>query len=318
MIRNSKLSPLVSIIALCFNHARFVAEALDSVLAQTYPHCELIIVDDASTDESAAVIGAWVAAHPGRARHVVLLPQRVGACAAFNQGFALSRGEFITDLATDDILLPTRLAEQVAAFAALDPSYGVVYSDAELLDEAGTVLRRHYRRDAAGRPRPAAPSGDVFADVLGRYFISTPTMLIRRAVLDALGGYDATLAYEDFDFWVRSARTWRYHFLDRVLMRKRLHPQAQSRAAYRPGDRQLAATIRVCHKARALCRTPAEWAALRRRAAYELRQAVRHGCWPEARALLALLGAVPGPVRRLWRGLAAVARRAAPPPKAAE
>ena len=284
---------VVSIIALSYNHAPFLVEALDSVLAQTYLRWELIIVDDASTDESAAVVGRWVAAHPGRAAHVLLLPHRHGACAAFNRGLALATGEFVLDLATDDVLLPTRLEEQVAAFARLDESYGVVYSDVELMDEGGTVLRRHYRRDAANRPHPAAPSGAVFAHVLGHFFISAPSMLIRRATFDDLGGYDATLAYEDFDFWVRSSRRWRYHFLDQVLTRKRLHPRSHSRRQYQPGDPQLASTIRVCEKARTLCRTPAEWAGLHRRVAFELREAVRHRCWPEAAALARLLAGLP-------------------------
>lgn len=306
------MTPLVSIVALSFNHGRFLVEALDSVLAQTYPHWELIIVDDASTDDSAAVIRGWVAANPGRAAHVLLLAESAGACAAFNAGLARCRGEFVVDFATDDVLLPTRLAEQVAAFAALDDSYGVVYTDAELLDEAGTVLRRHYRRDAAGRPHPAAPSGDVFAHVLGHYFISSPTMMMRRRVLTDLGGYDATLAYEDFDFWVRSSHAWQYYFLDRVLTRKRLHPRSHSRGFYRPGDPQLASTVRVCHKARALCRTSAEWAGLRRRVRYELRQALRYGCWPEARALAELLAELPGvPAAGRW-GLRRLARLVLP------
>ncbi len=311
------MPPLVSIVALSYNHGRFLVEALDSVVAQTYVHWELVIVDDASTDDSAAVIRAWVTAHPGRAAHVLLLPKSDGACAAFNQGLARCGGEFVIDLATDDVLLPTRLAEQVAAFAALDDSYGVVYTDAELMDEAGTLLRRHYRRDAAGQPHPAAPSGDVFAHVLGHYFISSPTMMIRRRVLTDLGGYDASLAYEDFDLWVRSARAWHYFFLDRVLTRKRLHPHSHSRRAYQPGDPQLASTIRVCHKARALCRTPPEWAGLRRRARYELRQALRYGCWPEACALAALLSTLPGVGGAMRWGLGLLARvlavRTAPP-----
>ncbi len=289
--------------ALSHNHARFLPEALDSVLAQTYPSWELVIVDDASTDVSVAVIEAWAAANPGCVAHIIRISaaESRGACAAFNHGLARCRGEFIIDFATDDVLLPTRLAEQVAAFASVGPQVGVVYTDAELTDEAGTVLRRHYRRDAAGQPRPAAPSGDVFAHVLGWYFISSPTMMIRRAVFTELGGYDETLAYEDFDFWVRSSRTWQYHFLDRVLTRKRLHPRSSSRSFYRPDDPKLASTVRICRKAVALCRTPAEWAGLRRRLRFELRQALRYGCWPEAHALAGLLATVPGvPALMRW------------------
>ncbi len=309
--------PLVSIVALCYNHARFVREALDSVVAQTYPHWELIVVDDASTDASAATIAGWVAANPGRAAHVRYLTgaESRGACAAFNHGLARCRGEFVVDLATDDVLLPTRLAEQVAAFGALDASYGVVYTDAELITEDGRFVRHHYTRTPAGQLTPAPASGAVFADVLGRYFISTPTMLIRRQVLTELGGYDERLAYEDFDFWVRSARRWRYHFLDRVLTRKRLHPQAHSRQFYRPGDPQLASTIRVCAHAATLCRAAPEWAALRQRLRYELRQAVRYRLWPEAYALASQLRALPNAAlaERLLARLIAVVSGRIPP-----
>jgi hypothetical protein len=151
------------------------------------------------------------------------------------------------------------------------------------------LVRRHYRRDARGKLHPRPASGQVFADVLSRYFISTPTMLMRRATLDHLGGYDETLAYEDFDFWVRAARDWQFHFLDEVTTRKRLHPNAMSRRGYRPHDPFLASTIRVCRKALALCRTPAERAALAVRLRWEMRQAVRWRNFAEAHELYRLL-----------------------------
>lgn len=291
-------APLVSVICLSYNHARFIEEALDSVLNQTYPHVELILVDDASTDGSPDVIRRWAARYSSQVAHVLLLPTNVGNCAAFNRGLALSQGSLLIDFATDDVLLPTRIEEQVAAFAALDESWGVVYTDCELVTEEGVLVRRHYARDPNGRTVPAAPSGDVFAHVLGHYFISTPTMMMRRRVFEELNGYDEALAYEDFDFWVRSARTYQYYFLDRVLTRKRLHPRSLSRQAYQPGDRQLASTIAICQKARALCRTTEEFAALARRVRFELRQAVRHKQWAEARLLFALLRSLPG--RKWW------------------
>lgn len=278
--------PLVTIVALCYNHGRFLETALDSILAQTYPRLEVWLVDDASTDGSAEVLRRYAAAHPHW--HLLLLPQNVGNCRAFNQALSRSRGEFVIDFATDDVLLPTRVARQVAAFQQAGPRCGMVYSDAELIDEQDRHVRYHFRRDARGlHPRPA--SGLVFADVLARYFISTPTMMMRRATLLELGGYDETLAYEDFDFWVRAARDWEFHFLDEVTTQKRLHPQSMSSRGYRPHDPYLRSTIRVCHKALALCRTEAERDALAVRVRWELRQAVRHRNLPEARDLYQLL-----------------------------
>ncbi|WP_426492293.1 glycosyltransferase family 2 protein [Hymenobacter sp. 102] len=279
--------PLVTIVALCHNHARFLVPALDSILAQTYPHLEVFLVDDASTDGSPDILRRYAAAHP--AWHLRLLPRNVGNCRAFNSAFREARGEFIIDFATDDVLLPARVTRQVAAFAGAGARCGMVYSDAELIDEAGHFVRHHFRRDAQGQPQPRPASGPVFAEVLARYFISTPTMLMRRATLEQLGGYDETLAYEDFDFWVRASRDWEFQFLDEVTTQKRLHPQSMSSKGYRPHDPYLRSTIRVCRKAHALCRTPAERAALAVRVRWELRQAVRYRNLPEARDLYQLL-----------------------------
>ncbi|OUJ74954.1 hypothetical protein BXP70_06690 [Hymenobacter crusticola] len=280
-------------VALCYNHAPFLPEALDSILAQTYPNLEVILVDDASTDASAGILTRYAAANP--AWQLLLLPQNVGNCAAFNRAYRQSRGEFLLDFATDDVLLPERVSQQIAAFQKLGARYGVVYSDAELIDERSQLVRYHYRRTAEGQLVPQPASGDVFADVLARYFISTPTMLMRRTVLDDLGGYDEQLAYEDFDFWVRAARNWQFYFFDEVTTRKRLHPTSMSRRGYRPNDPFLASTIQVCRKALALCRTPAERAALTIRLRWEMRQAVRWRNFREAEALYSLLKQVAQP-----------------------
>ncbi|TGE28897.1 glycosyltransferase family 2 protein [Hymenobacter metallicola] len=279
--------PLVTVVALCYNHAPFLAEALDSLLAQTYPNLEVILVDDASTDASRDILRKYAAAHPHW--QAIFLPENIGNCRAFNQAFRQARGEFFIDFATDDVLLPERVARQVACFQHLPPDYGVVYTDAELIDEASAHVRYHYRRQAGGQLHPRPASGFVFAEVLRRYFISTPTMMMRRATLEQLGGYDETLAYEDFDFWVRAARDFRFYFLDEVTTRKRLHARAMSRRGYRPNDPFLASTIRVCRKAQVLCRTPAEQAALAVRLRWELRQAVRWGNYSEAWDLFQLL-----------------------------
>ncbi len=265
--------PSASVIALCHNHASFVREALDSIIAQTYPYLEVWLVDDASTDGSPAILQEYAVRHP--TWHLLLLPENVGNCRAFNQAFFQSRGEFVIDFATDDVLLPARVAQQVAAFQAAAATVGVVYSNAELIDESGRLLGLHHRPYGPGRLKPAPASGWVFDEVLRRYFISTPTMMMRRACLETLGGYDETLAYEDFDFWVRASRNWQFLYLDEITTRKRKHPRSMSAKAYQRHDPYLASTIRVCAKALALVRTPAERAALAVRLRWELRQAVR-------------------------------------------
>ena len=278
--------PLITVVALCHNHARFLRPALDSILAQTYANLEVILVDDGSTDESAAVLREYAAAHPEW--QTLFLEKNIGNCTAFNLALARTHGQYVIDFATDDVLLPERVARQVAVFEELPADYGMVYSNVRLIDEAGQFQRLFYT-PTAGQLRPMPATGWVFEQVLRRFFISAPSMMMRRATVEALGGYDETLAYEDFDFWVRASRHWQFYFQNEVLTEKRLHSRSKSAQSYRPHDPLVASTVRICRKAAALCRTPAEWDALAVRVRWELRQAVRWGNLSAARQLYALL-----------------------------
>ncbi len=289
----TQLLPLVTVVCVCYNQGRFVGEALLSVAGQTYPNIELIIVDDGSTDDSIARIRAFLAGFPKAT--FIPLPTNRGVCAAFNEGFHQSKGKFIIDLAADDLMLPDRIARQVAVFGQLDESWGVVFTDAGLIDEASQPTGYFYRREPDGSLRKPVPSGDVYRTVLNGYFICTPTMMSRRAVYEALGGYDESLSYEDFDFWVRSARAYKYFYLDQVLTLKRRVAGSNSAQFYnRRHNPHLASTLAVCRKAQQLNRTPEEHAALARSVRYHLRQALFTENFELARAYGDLLSEVTG------------------------
>ena len=255
--------PLVSVICLCYNHERFVAEAIRSVQAQTYPNIQLIVVDDASQDHSADVIAGIVQQHPD----ITFLRQRhnAGNCKAFNCGLAQAKGELIIDLAADDILLPERIAKGIAFFEKADASVGVNFTDAAWIDEQGEHLYHHSQRF----PHHTVPQGDVYKDLIEKYFICSPTMMFRRTVIDHLGGYDETLAYEDFDFWIRSSRVFRYGYTPEVLVKKRIVKNSLSQNQFRSSIQQWS-TFKVCEKIRALNTAPEEHQALNRRLRYEM------------------------------------------------
>ncbi len=286
------MPPRVSIIALCYCHERFVEEALQSVIAQTYPNIELIVVDDASPDRSVAVIRSFLSDHArGDAVKTCFLSDNRGSCAAFNRGLALATGEYVIDFATDDILLPPRVEQQVAFFEQLDETYGVVFSEAQYVDERGTPGLYHHR-DYLPHIYPV-PTGDVYTKLLSTYFVAAPTMMIRKRVLDALAGYDERLAYEDFDFWVRSARRYRYAYQDVCTTHIRRHAASMSVSPGRPA-RQTYSTYLVCTKAQAQNKTEPERQALVQRVRYELRQALLNNCRREARLFLTLLKSIRG------------------------
>ena len=284
--------PLVTVVCLCYNHRAFIKEALDSVLAQTYPNIQIILVDDASTDESVREIEALLVQNP----HIefISLKQNVGNCKAFNIGLAKANGAYVIDFATDDVMLPDRIRQQVDFFRSLDEAYGVVFTDAIYMDGNGKFLYNHVDNLRRKGLLTVMPQGNVYADVISRYFISSPTMMIRKEVLDSLNGYDERLAYEDFDFWIRSALNYKYAFLDKKLTKVRRTKNSMSAGWYRPGDAQLHSTFVVCKKIQRLNRTEEEHASLMKRVRYELRQSVFSGNYPEMKLFYRLLKELKG------------------------
>ncbi|MEJ1238651.1 glycosyltransferase [Chryseolinea sp. T2] len=262
--------PLVTVICLCYNHGRFVREAIESVLRQTYPAIQILVWDDASTDNSPAVIRELQDEYPRL--EVTLATENEGNCKAFNQAYARAKGEFIIDFSTDDVMQEQSIEKQVNCFLATDDNTGVVFTDATYIDEQGVVIRHHYEHLFRHRLITDVATGDVFRKLLTTYYIASPTMMMRRTVLDALNGYDEQLSYEDFDLWVRSSRIFRYTFLNERLYFIRLINHSLSSGQYAPASRHLISTYRVCQKAIALCRDSGDRGALVQRIRYELRQ----------------------------------------------
>jgi glycosyltransferase involved in cell wall biosynthesis len=128
---NAVEAPLVSIIVNNFNYGRFIGEAIDSALAQTHPRCEVIAVDDGSTDDSRAVIERY------GARVVPLFQANGGQGAAMNAGFARSRGQLVLFLDSDDVLEPQAVARAVELFA---PGVDRVQFALRLVDETGARI----------------------------------------------------------------------------------------------------------------------------------------------------------------------------------
>lgn len=246
-----------------------MTESLQSVLDQTYENYELIVVDDGSTDDSLAVISKFVKHHP----QIIFIPLKYngGICKAFNTGYKISTGNFIVDLAADDILLPERLLKGIISFNKLNEEYGVIFSDAEWVHADGRHLYTHSEKF----PHDTIPQGDIYLQLIERYFICSPTMMFRRSVMEKLGGYDESLTYEDFDFWIRSSRHFKYFYDPQVLVKKRKLEDSLSRKQFKIWNIHNASTYRVCVKILGLNRTTEENDALRRRILYEIRQCVK-------------------------------------------
>ncbi|MEP5613297.1 MAG: glycosyltransferase [Cyclobacteriaceae bacterium] len=266
--------PLVSVVCLSHNHNEFVEESIRSVLDQNYENVELIVVDDASTDGTKDKIEGLLR---GRSIKFISLTENIGNCKAFNIGFQQSSGEYIIDLAADDILLPNRIANGLKAFDS--DLVGVNFCDTYLIDRDGKVLGTHFKRDEKGILRVEIKDGDVYQTLISKFFVSAPTMMMRRQVLEDLGGYDENLSYEDFDFWIRSSRSWHYRFTNEILVKKRLIKNSHKSKQFRFLSKHQKSTLEVCRKIKQLNKSKVESLTLKKRCRYEIRKCLLQGNW---------------------------------------
>ncbi len=278
-------NPLVSVICLCHNHERYVERAIASVLHQSYAPIELIVVDDASSDSSREIINKLSKIH-GFLTHFT--KNNTGNCKAFNQGLKLSKGKYIIDLAADDLLMSTRIHAGVESLESKGENYAVDFCDVELVNENGQDPVTHFKRNAHGILMDFVPDGDIYAALVERYFISTPSMMMRRSVLEELGGYDENLSYEDFDFWVRSARKYKYAFTNQVLVRKHILSKSLSSFQYKRKNKHSLSTAIICEKIFQMNQSTMENKALLRRIKYELKWALITENWDAAEKFMIL------------------------------
>ena len=275
--------PLVSVICLCYNHSKYVIETIESVLTQSYDNIELIIVDDASTDDSQSVIRVFIEKYT-RVRFIPLT-KNVGNCSAFNIGWQASSGDYIIDLAADDLLLSERISLGVECFLNRSSDYGVHFGDARIIDKNGSLTGEHL---TGSYFEDTVPEGILFSTILAKYFINPATMMYSKPMLEYLGGYDESLAYEDFDLWVRSSKKFKYCYSKQLLIAKRSLAGSHGNKQYRPGSKMLKTTFRVCEKAFALCENNQEYEALIIRVKYEMKMAFLSLNWAVARDLYGL------------------------------
>lgn len=214
--------PLVSIGVASFNNAPYIRETLASIVAQDYPNWELIIVDDCSSDNSVEVVRAWMVEHPNIPARLIEHSRNQGVCRVLNQIIEAAKGEFVSTIGSDDNYLPNKLRAQVQAFAQLDDSYGMVYSDIVKIDAAGlplnggqTLLADH-----------ATPEGNIFEHLLTENFIPAMGQLTRTAVYRALGGFDEKLLFEDWDMWLRVAKEYHVKYVPIVAAQYRIHDRS--------------------------------------------------------------------------------------------
>lgn len=271
--------PLVSVICLCYNHEKFVVEALNSVLNQSYQNIELIIADDCSNDDSKKVIVDWLKDYPT----VQFISSKInlGNTKTFNKAFQFAKGEYIIDLAADDLLLKDCIEKQVNTFLSSNKkNLAVVYGNAEVISENNDHIRYYYEVDTEKKTIKKPASGDIYLAMLNQSsMICSVSSMMKRDVLEQLNGYDENLAYEDLDFWIRASRNYNFEFIDFILVQKREIGSSLGNQFYKKFNSRTRkinySSYLVIKKAIALNKTKDENKALMKRLHFEMDKALK-------------------------------------------
>ncbi len=251
---------LVSVVIPSFNRGYCIAKTIDSALAQTHVNLEILVVDDGSTDDTAAVI-ARTYAHEPRVRY--LHQKHQGVSEARNHGLRASRGEYVALLDSDDLWLPWKIEAQVRCLEAL-PEAGMVWTDMDAIDPSGEIVSRRYlttmysaygwfSRDelfersfpfsdiepalAGQLGMPLVYTGDIFSQMVLGNLVHTSTVLLRRQRLERVEKFNIELrrSGEDYDFHLRTCREGPVAYLDvaSVLYQRGRADQLTANAAFR-------------------------------------------------------------------------------------
>lgn len=226
--------PKVSVIIPVYNGERFIGEAIESVLAQTYRDFELIVVDDGSEDQTAQKAKQY------GDKLIYLYQPNSGVAKARNLGHARSAGEYLAFLDADDRWYPKMLETQVQAMDA-NPHVGLVYSDVDIIDEDGKILQEQYLTRRARRKKP-------IYSVIGNHGIPFPSAsLKRRDIFEKAGCFDVSFYQggEDVLLWAKMYRLADFLWLPQSLAQRRVQQHQISHARKRRLEADLMASNKL-------------------------------------------------------------------------
>ncbi len=221
--------PMITVVIAAYNASPWIVEGARSVLDQTLTPAELIVVDDGSTDDTAALV-----AELEPAIHLLRQPNR-GAPAAYNRGFSEAQTPYVALCAADDVWEPDKLERQTETLRA-QPDIDLSFGHMTLFG----AQKGDYRRPHTGTG--LLDSHDLLCEMFARNVLAAPTAVIRRETWTKLGGFREDLPGEDYEFWLRALRARaKVHYDPRPMVRYRLHGDSLSAQRWR----MLEATYRV-------------------------------------------------------------------------
>jgi len=190
-----------------------VAQTLDSILLQDHTNIQLIIADDGSTDSSKEIIRNWTSENAPQTKFIDHA-KNIGLTKNINSALPFIEGDFFQVFGCDDIMLPHKISSQVNLLMQ-NPGAGIIYSDMKLINADGQETgETYFQKHTYKKP----VSGNIYAELIERFIISAPSVLIRRKVLDQLKSYNESLDYEDHDFFLRAAKDFTFIYMPGITV----------------------------------------------------------------------------------------------------
>lgn len=242
-------STAVTVLCSCYNHAEYVCKSIQSVLNQSHDNIQLIIIDDYSSDNSVEVIDNFILNFPKI--QFIKNKKNIGLTQSVTNALQYAEGDFFIDLAADDILLPNCIEMQLDAFKKSKfPNLAMVYGNAENITKEGNHSSYYFEVDEQLRSKTLRPSGDIYSKVISsETVLCSVSSMYKKSIFDALNGYDTTLSYEDFDYWIRASREYNIEYIDAVLVQKRITPNSLHASFYTKKNKNSNSTYIILKKA---------------------------------------------------------------------
>lgn len=213
-------NPLVSVVAICHNHAAFVIETLESIINQTYPHIQLIIINN-KKDECEQLIANWITANSIQCEFIQN-EKILNISENCNLGLSHANGKYIQLISCDDVLIQDKIESQVALFKK-HPNIAVVAGNTEEIDANGKFLYNIIAKIKEGEYY-------YFKEIFVNGFkINTPTALISTEKAKLVGGYNEKIEVEDFQMWLKLSERYPIYISKKIVVKRRFLPSSLSR-----------------------------------------------------------------------------------------
>ena len=226
--------PLVSVIIPAYNHEKYISLTMQSIREQNYPNIELIVINDGSSDRTPVIAHEFCMKKTGNFKRLLFIDKpNEGVTKTLNLGVTTADGDYVFLIASDDYLVDPNAIKILVEKMLQDTSTGMACGDARFIDQNGNLPNDSLLKPIADtfltRYFPAFLGLNITNDfgsykslLLGNYIPGG--VLVRKSVYEDIGMYDPDKILEDYGFWLRLAKTYRFDYSSRVLMHYRIHP----------------------------------------------------------------------------------------------